>query len=302
MMAAQENQKNSEEDLAIPSSAPALAQVITEEEIAITLENKESYFPEVSKFADRELVHLAPPKCSGKNVLDKPGESAVDMQVKVEVNIDPTEVSKSAKPPEQMTTAFENTPVEPIKYQEDERTSKPQTSSMNKETLRLVLENKAHCTRPQQETRFKDILQAMDDKGLSPSWRCREKEGQQFVAIDSSQLSTLPKLRQTALRDSISRKITWVGKTRHSTNDSPPFLVNGSRPSFFPPRQQAPIVKSLRHPKEKTCTPVNNNIAKRNSIQIRHTHRGADWNLPVLSQPFQSKSDKKTELLRMDFG
>ncbi|XP_058880763.1 hormonally up-regulated neu tumor-associated kinase-like [Acipenser ruthenus] len=302
-MAAQENQKNSEKNTDIPSSAPALAEVITEEEIAITLENKESYFPEVSKFADRELVHLAPPKCSGKNVLDKPGELAVDIQVKVEINIDPMEASKSAKLPEQITTAFENTPVEPIKYQENEQTSKPQTSPTDNETLRLVLENKAHCIGPQQETRFKDILQAMDDKGLSPAWRCQEKEGRHFVAIDSSQLSPLPKLRQTALRDSISRKITWIGIARHSTNDSPPFLVNGSRPPCFPSsRQQALIVKSLRHSKEKTCAPVNNNIVKRHSIQIRHTHKGADLNLPVLSQPFQSKSDKKTELLRMDFG
>ncbi|KAK1171540.1 hypothetical protein AOXY_G6396 [Acipenser oxyrinchus oxyrinchus] len=302
-MAAQENQKNSEKNVDIPSSAPALAEVITEEEIAITLENKESYFPEVSKFADRELVHLAPPKCSGKNVSDKPGELAVDIQVKAEVNIDPMEASKSAKLLEQRTTAFENTPVEPIKYQENERTSKPQTSSTDNETLRLVLENKAHCIGPQQETRFKDILRAMDDKGLSPAWRCQEKEGRHFVSIDSSQLSPLPKLRQTALRDSISRKITWVGIARHSTNDSPPFLVNGSRPPCFPSsRQQALIVKSLRHSKEKTCAPVNNNIVKRNSIQIRHTHKGADLNLPVLSQPFQSKYDRKTEFLRMDFG
>ncbi|XP_033874434.3 hormonally up-regulated neu tumor-associated kinase homolog A [Acipenser ruthenus] len=302
-MAAQENQKHSEKNVAIPSPAPALAEVITEEEIAITLENKESYFPEVSKFADRELVHLAPPKCSGKDVLDKPGEPVVDIQVKVEVNIDPMEASKSAKLPEQRTTAFENTPVEPIKYQENEQTSNPQTSSKDKGIPRLGLENKAHSTGPHQETRFKDILRVMDDKGLSPAWCCQEKEGRNFVAIDSPQLSPLLKLRQTALRDSISRKVTWVGTAKHSTDDSPPFLVNGSRPPFFPSsRQQALIVKSLRHSKEKTRAPVNNNIAKRNSIQIRHTHKGADLNLPVLSQPFQSKSNKKTELLRMDFG
>ncbi|MGH0161601.1 UNVERIFIED_CONTAM: hypothetical protein FKN15_078504 [Acipenser sinensis] len=257
----------------------------------------------ISKFADRELVHLAPPKCSGKDVLDKSGEPVVDIQVKVEVNIDPMEASKSAKLPEQRTTAFENTPVEPIKYQENEQTSNPQTSSKDKGTPRLGLENKAHSTGPHQETRFKDILRVMDDKGLSPAWCCQEKEGRNFVAIDSPQLSPLLKLRQTALRDSISRKVTWVGTAKHSTDDSPPFLVNGSRPPFFPSsRQQALIVKSLRHSKEKTRAPVNNNIAKRNSIQIRHTHKGADLNLPVLSQPFQSKSNKKTELLRMDFG
>nr|XP_014343354.1 PREDICTED: uncharacterized protein LOC106703300 [Latimeria chalumnae] len=154
---------------------------------------------------------------------------------------------------------------------------------------------------PHQETRFKDLLRAMHDTIPASTWRYQEREPRNFVLIDPPQLSPLPRLRQAVLRDNISKKISWIGTTQRMTNGAPPFLVNGSRPPMFPPsRQQTLIVKSLRQSKEKPRVSFNNMI-KRSTIQFKPAHKSTDLNLPVLSPPFQTKSDKKTEALRLDF-
>nr|XP_006625962.1 PREDICTED: hormonally up-regulated neu tumor-associated kinase homolog A-like [Lepisosteus oculatus] len=303
-----ENLKSIDKTDPSSSLASASVDVIAEDEIAVTLENKDEYFAEVSNFANRELIHLVPPECTSK---EEPSHNPCqsDSSETQGHAILCKETSVATKPQrfqEQRASHSDNTPLEPINCHAEIKMEKLHPLNLDKGVSpRLLVENKGHNKSPalHQDTRFKDLLQAMDPKVPALAWRCPEKEGRHFTALESAQLSPLPKLRHTALKDNISRRITWVGTTKNGTGGSPPFLVNGSRPPSFPSsRQQTLIVKSLRHSKERGRNAVSNSAAKRNSIQIRHTHRVADWNLPALSPAFHSKSDKKSELLRMDFG
>ncbi|XP_036406135.1 hormonally up-regulated neu tumor-associated kinase [Megalops cyprinoides] len=261
-----------------PSSAPLSEDAITDDEIAheITLDNKEGLFPEVSTFAERELVHISPPKCSCREAsCSKLCESApCDIPANAELSKEVGVATRVQKPHELRPTHSENSPVEQANYHAEDKLEKLQTF--------------------------------YSDKGVSPRThldnRGHSRKGRHLATIESAQTSPLPKLRHTALKDNISRKITWVGMTRHSTSGSP-FLVNGSRPPVFPPsRQQTLVIKSLRHSKERGRNAAGSNAAKRNSIQLRNSHRVADLNLPMLSPAFPSKTDKKSELFRMDFG
>ncbi|KYO27976.1 hormonally up-regulated neu tumor-associated kinase-like isoform B [Alligator mississippiensis] len=70
-VATTEGPKNCD-DKTFPSAlTPAMPDAIKEDEIAITLENQENVL-EVSKFADRELVHLEPPKSPNQTGLCEP--------------------------------------------------------------------------------------------------------------------------------------------------------------------------------------------------------------------------------------
>ncbi|KAG2468134.1 HUNK kinase, partial [Polypterus senegalus] len=126
-------------------------------------------------------------------------------------------------------------------------------------------------------------------------------ENKESCSLEGS--SPLPRLRANGLQENMSRRITWFGTARHRTHDTPLFQVNGSKPALLPSSRQPMItVKRLPLSKEKTRIAVNNPLAKRNSVQIRQLQKTANLNLPVLSPPFQSKSDKKAEVLKMDYG
>ncbi|XP_063078204.1 hormonally up-regulated neu tumor-associated kinase homolog A [Engraulis encrasicolus] len=162
------------------------------------------------------------------------------------------------------------------------------------------------------------------------------------AAAASQQVSPLPRLRHTGaltgpLKDggvSVgvgvgSRKVTWVGFSRGGGvapgpgPSSSPFLVNGSKPpAFSSQRQQALVVKSLRHSKEKRggggvgggggsggaggrMVSTGGDGPKRNSVQLRGSlqRRVGELNLPMLPAAFHNKANsKKSELLRMDFS
>ncbi|KAI1897645.1 hypothetical protein AGOR_G00085400 [Albula goreensis] len=304
-----ENVTITENDETSPSSARLSIDGITDDEIAITLENKEGHFPEVSTFAERELIHLSPPKCSCKEATcSKLCESApCDIPTNTDPGKDIGVTTKMQKPHELRPTHSENPPTDKTSgHHADDKLEKLQTFYSDKGiSPRMHLETRGCSRSPtaHQETRFKDILQAMDEKAPALAWRCQEKDGRHFAAVEMAQTtSPLPKLRNAAPKDGIARKITWVGMTRNSTSGSP-FLVNGSRPpAFTSSRQQTLVIKSLRHSKERGRNTISNGVTKRNSIQLRNSHRVADLNLPLLSPAFQAKADKKSELFRMDFG
>ncbi|XP_067882952.1 hormonally up-regulated neu tumor-associated kinase homolog A [Heterodontus francisci] len=291
-----ENGRNSETREQLHTYTSAMKEVIKEEEIAISLENQDHCFPEVSKFANRELVHLGPPKSSSRGISD---QTCSEFQGKSEV-IQGTVSAKTQDHQKQKQDGH----LQPISQQEIEGNLKPTTSNPGKKTPRSLLESKGHYKSPAayHETKFKDLLQAMEDQSATANWRYQEKDGHNFVVIDTPQLSPLPKLKQSIFKDNLSKKITWVGTPHHRTNGSAPFLVNGGRHPLFPPsRQQTLIVKSLRQSKEKTQTSLTNNVFRRNCIQLKAPQKPTDLNLPVLSPAFQSKSDKKGEILRLDF-
>ncbi|XP_035278917.1 hormonally up-regulated neu tumor-associated kinase [Anguilla anguilla] len=289
-------------ETSLPSPSRS-ADAITDDQIAITLENKEGFFPEVSTFAEREIVHLSPPKTSCREAsCSKLCESA---PCDVPANGDP---GQPPKPHEPRPALSENRPADGgSRRHADDKLDKLQAFYSDKGVSpRIHQENRAHCRSPagQQEARFKDILKAMDEKAPALTWRCPEKDGRHFATIDAMQTtsSPLPRLRHAAPKEGVARGVTWMGVTRHSTGGSP-FLVNGSRPPAFPAaRQQTLVIKSLRHSKERGRVVGGNGTAKRNSVQLRGSRRAADLNLPLLSPAFQPKADRKPELFRMDFG
>ncbi|XP_020388828.2 hormonally up-regulated neu tumor-associated kinase [Rhincodon typus] len=273
---------------------PAMKEVIKEEEIAISLEKHDHCFPEVSNFANRELVYLGPPKSSSKGISD---QASPEFQGK-------SEETCGIAIKQDLQNQKQGSYLQAINQQEFEGNFKQTMDSLDKKTPRSLLESKGHNRRPaaQHETRFKDLLQAMEDQSATANWRYPEKDGRNFTIIDPPQLSLLPKLKQSIFKDKLSQKINWVGTPRHGTNVSSPFLVNSGRHALLPSsRQQTLIFKSLRQSKERTQASLTRNIFKRDCIQLRAPQKPTDLNLPVLTPALQSKSDKKGEILRLDF-
>ncbi|XP_072355933.1 uncharacterized protein [Scyliorhinus torazame] len=287
----QENGKNLETSDQLQTYVPAMKELVKEEEIAISLENQDYCFPEVSKFANRELVHLGPPKSSSRGISDK---ASSEFQDKSDITHGTAGAQKQGHEEQK-----QDDHLQPISQQEMEGNLKLTTGSLGKKTPRSLLESKGkHYRSPtaHHETKFKDLLQAMEDQSAAANWRYQEKDGRNFV------LSPLPKLKQSVFKDSLGKKASWVRAPCHGTNRSSPFLVNGGRHNLLPSsRQQTLMVKSLRQSKEKTQASLTSNIFRRDCIQLRASQRPTDFNLPVLSPAFQSKADKKGEILRLDF-
>nr|XP_060611027.1 uncharacterized protein LOC132762036 [Anolis sagrei ordinatus] len=262
---------------------------IQEDEIAITLENQE-ILPEVSKFADRELVHFEPPKSPDTFFSGEPlSQTQQDPQENEEDVKDFTEVRKSY--------SSERTP--------SATGNNHQAQYMTRLTPRSATESRAVDQSPVvfPDTKVKDLLKAMDENLSAPTWQYPEKDSSAFLIMETPQLSPLPRLRQVALRDSITKRVSWVGFTQQQPNGSSPFFANGSRPPVFPmSQQQTLMVRSLRQSKEKSKELFNSSNIKRNFVQLKHMPKDTDLNLPVLSPPYQTRSAKKPEILRLDFA
>lgn len=254
-------------------------------------------------FGERELVHASPPKCScregsGSKLCES---TPCDVPVIIESKKHTQTTKPSPKPHDPRATHSEDYSREELTHHHDEKLEKLQTFYSEKGVSpRAHLESRAG-------QRFKDLLLAIEE---------RTHPVRHLSAMETTvQTSPLPRLRQGTVSP---RKVTWVGfKHQAGTNtSSSPFLVNGSKPPVFPPqRQQTLVIKSLRHAKEKRNTVTGGgggggvfsgpgNTAKRNSVQLRTfiQHRDMDLNLPMLPSTFHNKAEKKTEILRMDFG
>ncbi|XP_034966601.2 hormonally up-regulated neu tumor-associated kinase-like [Zootoca vivipara] len=273
---------------------------IQEDEIAITLENQE-ILPEVSKFADRELVHFEPPKSPNKYFSCEPlNQTQLDPQENIEDIKGFSEERKSylsEKPP----SALGNNPA----YSMNNQAQRSLMSCASRLTPRSAIENRLVDQSPMvcPDTRVKDLLKAMDENLPTLPWQYQEKESSALLIMESPHLSPLPRLRQVALRDPITKKISLMGLSQQQPNGSSPFFVNGSRPPIFPMTpQQTLMVRSLRQSKEKSKDFFNSGKVKRNFVQLKHTPKDVDLNLPVLSPPYQTRSGKKPEILRLDFA
>ncbi|XP_019352459.1 serine/threonine-protein kinase MARK1 isoform X1 [Alligator mississippiensis] len=296
-VATTEGPKNCD-DKTFPSAlTPAMPDAIKEDEIAITLENQENVL-EVSKFADRELVHLEPPKSPNQTGLCEPiKHPPVSLQENMDDSEELAEVGKASLP--------EKLPPALVQNQAHSANHQVQRSTMSftsKVTPRSLTENRivGWSTVPHQDTRFKDLLKAADDNIPTPTWRHPGKESPNRLMIKSPQLSPLPRLRQAALRDTIVKKFSWM-RSSQQTSGPPPFLINASKPPIFPmPQQQTFMVRSLKQSKENPSNLLNTN--KRNLVQLKNTHKTTDLNLPVLSPPYQTRSEKKSEIFRLDLA
>ncbi|XP_066528467.1 hormonally up-regulated neu tumor-associated kinase homolog A [Hoplias malabaricus] len=293
-----QKQPSSEHRAASPSTLPADA--FPDDDFAVTVDAREVLFPEVSVFGERELVHASPTKCSckegsGSKLCDS---TPCEVPVPVESKKDPQSTKPTPKPLDLRGTHSDDYSGEEEKHHHDNKLEKLQTFYSEKSVSpRTHLDSRAG-------QRFKDLLLAIEEK---------THPARQLSAVETAaQTSPLPRLRHGTVSP---RKVTWVGFKHHAGTGtgSSPFLVNGSKPPVFPSqRQQALVIKSLRHTKEKRnmvtggggTIGVPGNTGKRNSVQIRTfiQRRDTDLNLPMLPSTFHSKGDKKPEILRMDFG
>lgn len=289
-----------------PSPAPLSAEDGTADELAITLDTRETLFPEVSVFRDRELVHLPPPKSSASQLCDS-------APCQVPILAEPVRDNTMARPIQHthlLRTTQSDGAADPRAdcfhdnhRQEDqshhlsinERLEKLQTfysSEKNGISPRMLLETDA----PTRQSLDRDHLGAME-------------------TIQTSPPAPLPRLRNVGLKDGRNRKMTWVGLTRPGP---PGLLVNGSKPPAFPSqRQHTLVIKSLRQERGKRREPLaagggggergtaggGTNGAKRNSVQLRSSlqRRVANLNLPLLPAALQGKTDRKNQLHSMDY-
>ncbi|KAM9297912.1 hormonally up-regulated neu tumor-associated kinase homolog A-like [Morus bassanus] len=206
----------------------AVPDAIQEDEITITLENQEN-FPEVSKFAGRELVHLGSPKSSSK--CESMYQPLLDFQENLN---DFEDLIEGGKP-----CLHEKSPSTPANNQPPSSNVQAMTST-SKVPPRSLMENRiiTRSPLPHQDMRFKDLLKAVDDNSYIPTWWHLDKEGTDLPMTDCPQLSPFPRLRQATLRESLARKISWLGASQQQTNICPLVLVNGSKPPAFPMSQQ----------------------------------------------------------------
>ncbi|XP_068433655.1 hormonally up-regulated neu tumor-associated kinase homolog [Clinocottus analis] len=276
----------------------------TDEEIAITLDTRETLFPEVSVFGDRELVHLSPPKSSASQLCDS-------TPCQVPLPAEPIRDSSALRPIRHthlLRTTQSDGAADPgskcfhdNRHQDDhshhlsinERLEKLQTfysSQKNGISPRMLLEADKHVA----HSSDRDHLAAPETTQTSPS-------------------APLPRLRNVGLKDGRGRNMTWVGLTQPGP---PGLLVNGSKPPTFPSqRQHTLVIKTLRQEKgkrrdlsssgggERGTAGGGLNGAKRNSVQLRSSlqRRVADLNLPLLPAALQRKTDSKNQLHSMDY-
>ncbi|XP_065586473.1 hormonally up-regulated neu tumor-associated kinase-like [Cyrtonyx montezumae] len=152
----------------------AMPDAIQQDEIVITSENQEQLtkakanltypiFYLVSKFADRELVHLGPPTSSSKSTLR---ESTYQPLLVFQENLkdfeDLAEARKSCLQEEKSQTTVANNQPPSSNIQAMTSTSKvPPRSLMENRTI-------TKSPLPQQDIRFKDLLKAVDDSISMP--------------------------------------------------------------------------------------------------------------------------------------
>ncbi|XP_056588604.1 hormonally up-regulated neu tumor-associated kinase homolog A [Triplophysa dalaica] len=281
------------------ADSPRSLPVDTTNDIAI-LETHDRLIHKVSTFGEKEVLHISPPQCSCRegSATHLCDSAPCDAIVAADTSRDSQTMRTSNKQRDMRTTYSDKYQGLESEQQDDHKLEKLQTFYSEKgASPRTHLESRAG-------QRFKDLLLAIEEK----TYNARHIE-------PSAQTSPLPRLRHTGtLKVATARKVTWIGLTRHATagTGSSPFLVNGSKPPLFPSqRQQALVIKNLRHRKEKRSAGGGGGISvapsatKRNSVQLRtaiQQRRTTDLNLPMLPSALQNKSDKKTDILRMDFG
>ncbi|XP_062872048.1 hormonally up-regulated neu tumor-associated kinase homolog A [Trichomycterus rosablanca] len=281
-----QRQPSSEQRANSPSNRPADA--FTDEDAEVDTDTREGMFPEVSVFAERE-AHGLPPRCSC-------GEGSGSKFC----NCTSCDVTLDCK----------KLPPKGHELRPNHSGDEPPRSSDKLEKIQTFYSEKTVSPRTQQDSkagqRFKDLLLAIEDKTYA---------GRHLSAIEATAQSTpLPQLRHRTLKDVSPRKVVWAGLKRHTDlgTGSSPFLVNGLKPPVcLTQRQQALVIRSLRHSKDKRNTEagtertggIAGTTAKRNFVQLRTSvqRKETDLNLPMLPSTFQSK-DKKSEFLRLDFG
>ncbi|XP_062415817.1 hormonally up-regulated neu tumor-associated kinase homolog A [Pungitius pungitius] len=274
----------------------------TDEEIAIKSENKETLFPRVSVFGERELVHLSPPKISASQLCDST----------------PCQVSLLAQP------IRDSSALRPIRQTHLLRTT--QSDGAANPVSQCCHDNcrqddHSHHLSINERLEKLQTFYLSENKGISPRMFLEAKhithssDRDQLGVTETPQTPStpLPRLQNLGLKDGRGRKMTWVGLTRPRP---PGLLLNGSKPTAFPSqRQHTMVIKSLRKQKgkrrdlsagrgERGIAGGGLNGPTRNSIQLRSSlqRQVVDLNLPLLPTTLQRMTNSKSQLQNMDFS
>uniref|UniRef100_A0A803JWN9 non-specific serine/threonine protein kinase n=2 Tax=Xenopus tropicalis TaxID=8364 RepID=A0A803JWN9_XENTR len=277
--------------------SPVVHDPIQEEEIAIILDNQENVL-EAPQFSGKEVIFLDPPNTSTPQKSNaNVKQAAMNSKHQNEVN------SHQDNPEEKQNTFVKETNQVAVEHNQQtpnaEVTGLYSGKALPKRVNKLVI----HVPPSQKQgVRLRELLKPVDDNIPTTCCQQQDKESLNLVMIDTSNHSPLPRLRQPAFRDAFTRRISWMSATHHAKSGSPPFVINGSRPPVFPmSRQQTFMVRSLRQSREKSQIPLDNSKVKRNVIQLKQTNKPTDLNLPLLLPSYQKRSDKKNEILRLEF-
>ncbi|XP_053316282.1 hormonally up-regulated neu tumor-associated kinase homolog A-like [Spea bombifrons] len=216
---------------------PISHEPIQEDEIAITLDNQENVF-EGSQFAGREMVYLKPPNSSKQETLD------VNIKhCSLDVNDLKSNQESNTSNPDKKREYFPRKPQQPdMQKRQPPQSYKMGSSNTGKKELKHI--NRLSCESPpsqKQFTRFRDLLKSVDNN-IPPAYsQQKDKECLNIVTIETLHHSPLPRVRQPALRNPITKHISWV-VPHHVKTGSPPFVFNGSRPPVFPMSRQQTIM------------------------------------------------------------
>ncbi|KAM4694303.1 uncharacterized protein O3C94_004759 [Discoglossus pictus] len=254
-----------------------------------------------STFANREFVFLEPPTLSKQRLeqivtqlpLEK-HKDQIELKMKEENHTCPTEKQNISL----------NKPNRSVKQQSLQNHLSAVGSSYNIKVTYKALNKLPTQSPPSQQhgTRLRDLLTSVDHNISPPYCQQQEKESLNLVMIETTNPPPLPRFKQPALRDTLAKRISWVTTSHLGKSVSPPFVINGSKHPVFPmSRQHTIMVKSLRHSKEKTQLSLDSGKAKRNTVQLRQTHKSTNLNLPLLLPSCPKRSDKKSEILRLEF-
>ncbi|KAM6915108.1 hormonally up-regulated neu tumor-associated kinase [Xenentodon cancila] len=284
-----------------PSPAPPSGGDRVNEELAITLDTRETLFPEVSVFGDRELIHLSPPKSPASKLCDSA----------------PCQVPLSTEPIRDSSTS------RPIRHTHLLRTTQSDGSTDPGSNFfrDKCHQDGSHHLSINERLEKLQMFYSSEKSGISP----RMLLGAEVHAVHSSDRghmsnieaaqtppsAPLPRLRNVGLKHGRERKMTWVGLNQPGP---PRLLVNGCRPPAFPSQKQHSLaVKSLRQEKGKRKdlsaagggerTGEGMSVAKRNSDQLGSSLQGrvADLNLPLLPAALQGKPQRKNQVHSMDY-
>ncbi|KAG7508883.1 hormonally up-regulated neu tumor-associated kinase-like [Solea senegalensis] len=291
-----------------PSPAPLSAVGgATDDEIAVTLDTRETLFPEVSVFRDRELVHLSPPKSSTSQLCDS-------APCHVPLPVEPIRGNSPMRPMQHTL---------PLRTTQSDGAADPGSDCFHDNRHQ---DDHSHHLSIDERLEKLQTFYSSEKNGISPRMlleadtrTSHSSDRDQTGSMETTQTSPttpLPRLRNVGHKDRRGRKMTWVGLTRPGP---PGLLVNGSKPPAFPSqRQHTLVIKSLKQERgkrrdlptagggaggERVTGGGVMSGAKRNSVQLRSSlqRRVADLNLPLLPAALQGKGDKKSQLHSMDY-
>ncbi|MEQ2311176.1 hypothetical protein AMECASPLE_016966 [Ameca splendens] len=277
---------------------PSAEDGTSDEEVTISVNTRETLFPEVSVFGERELVHLSPPKGSTSQLCDS-------APCHVPIPAEPIRNSIASRPIRHThllrTTQLDGA-ADPGSdcFQEKYHQENSHHLSINErlEKLQMFYASEKNAISPRILLEAGPILSP--DRG-------------QLGSSQTTQMSPshcLPRLHNVGLKDGRGRKVTWAGLSRPGP---PRLLVNGSKLPVFPSQRQHPLImKSLgqERARRKELTVAGSAQAgegvdgdKRNSVQLLSSpqQRVADLNLPLLPVALQGKTDRKNQLHTMDY-